>query len=425
MELFLLFIAGFAVGGVVFWLVSEKRANQQFAATLEQNNQKLNTEHELRIRAEAELQAFKQAGSELEKRVAGSFENVADRAVRNNHELLVTLAKGAFEQYMTKAEAGFAKHAGELGNLLNPLKEKIETNDLLVKNIQTAAGETFGSLKEKLDSLTEAQKSLEKETSALVTALKAPKIRGRWGELGLKRVVEFSGLNAYTDFTEQAYALSDSNAYKPDMVVHLPGNRQIIVDSKVPLNSYLDALETPDENLRNALLERHATAVLNHAKQLGSKAYWSAFEKSVDFVILYIEVEPAFGAALVGNKQLIEFALQHRIVFATPTTLITMLQTVAYTWKQHNAAENAVQIWKQAKELYERLAVFSEHYSKIGATISNLAKTYNQSVGSWESRIMPGIRKLTELDADSQTKELLTPPVVEVEPRQFTDLNPM
>ena len=190
------------------------------------------------------------------------------------------------------------------------------------------------------------------------------------------------------------------------MIVHLPGKRQIVVDSKVPLNAYLDALETQSETEKKQYLKEHAKAVVQHMKNLSAKAYWSQFDDSIDFVVLYIEVESAFSAALSENRHLIIEGLKNRIVFATPTTLISLLQTVAFSWKQQKAGENAQEIIQSSRELQERIAAFNEYLNKIGQHINSLVKIYNQSIGSWEGRVLPGVKKMEDLGVKAEKNKL-------------------
>jgi DNA recombination protein RmuC len=213
-------------------------------------------------------------------------------------------------------------------------------------------------------------------------------------------------MSSFCDFNEQVNRDTDDGRLRPDMIVNLPDNKRIVIDSKVPLNKYLEGIESESDETRKQCFMEHAKAVERHVKNLSSKAYWSQFDNSVDFVVLYIEVEPAFGAALFENNQLLLDAIQNRIVFATPTTLITLLQTVAFSWKQHTATENAIQIWQSAKEIYERLAIFTEYIQKLGTDINSISKTYNQAVGSWESRVMPAIRKMENLGISSEKKTI-------------------
>ena len=398
----LFLIIGILVGGILSWFWS----NNKFKETNKKILQELSKEKELRIKAEVNLESLKEVYNKAQENLKNSFNNIASEAIKNNNESFLFLANQTMEKYINKAENNFEKQNIAFSSLLKPLKEKIDKHEDLVKNIQTNSSETFGSIKNYIEELNKNQNNLSKETHALVSALKSPKIRGKWGEIGLKRIIEFSGMSSYCDFSEQVNVQTDDKRLRPDLVVYLPDNKKIVIDSKVPLNSYLEALETEDEKIKQQHLINHTKAVKNHIKELSSKAYWSQFDESVDFVVLYIEVEPAFGAALAQNNKLVFEAIQKRIVFATPTTLISMLQTVAYSWKQQKATDNAVKIWHSAKEIYNRIAIFTEHLQKIGVNINNLTKTYNNAVGSWEHRVAPGLKTMNELGIDSEKKKI-------------------
>jgi DNA recombination protein RmuC len=241
--------------------------------------------------------------------------------------------------------------------------------------------------------------SLQKETGALVNALRNPRVRGRWGEIGLKRVVEFSGMSAHCDFVEQVYREGEDSTMKPDMIINLPGNGHVVVDSKLPLDAYLEALETDDETSRTRLFEKHAKDLRDHVIKLSRKQYWSQFENTPDFVILYMEVESAFNVALMTDKTLLQDAMNNKIILTTPTTLIVVLKSVAMSWQQHNITENAMQIMNAAMELYSRVNVFAEHFDKVGSGLKTALKGFNDAAGSWESRVLPAGRKLEQLNA--------------------------
>lgn len=399
-------ILGLLIGffGGRLWF-SHKSNNDAREKWLEME-QKILAEKELRFEAEAELNAAEKNQQQKAEQMHNTFEAIATKTVKNNSELFGQLTQQTLDKYFTKAADDYEKRKQSIAEMLQPLKTALEKNETLVRDIEKNTGKNFGSLKHYLESLEKNQKNLEKETNALVTALKSPKIRGRWGEIGLKRLIEFSGMSQYCDFEEQVSINTEKGRLRPDMIVNLPGDKQIIIDSKVPLSAYLESLETDDEDRKKELINQHAKAVASHTKELGSKAYWTQFDKSVDFVVLYIEVESAFSMALSRNKNLVVDALQNRVVFATPTTLIALLQTVAFTWRQHNATQNALQIHKASKEAYERLATFSEHFSKVSGHLSTLVKTYNQMVGSWENRVIPGIRKMENLGVESEKKQV-------------------
>ncbi len=405
---FLFFILGLTIGATFFWWLANQKLRSKYEGKTENLQNRLMQEKQQTIQAKAELEAHKNQSAENEKYLKESFENIASRTMKNNNETFIQLARETMEKYLIKANDDNENKERAIEQLIKPLKESLNKHEQMVKQMESNSNRTFGSLKTYLEELTKSQKSLEKETGALVNALKSPKVRGRWGEIGLKRIVEFSGMSAYCDFEEQVNVNTDEGRMRPDMLVHLPDNKKIVVDSKVPLSAFLESLESEDENKKQELAIRHSRALLQHVKDLSSKAYWSQFDNSVDFVVLYIEVESALGLALMNNKNLIVEGLKNRIVFATPTTLITLLQTVAFSWKQHQATENAIKIWESAKELHERIAVFIEHFGRMGGNISSLVKAFNSAVGSWEGRVLPGLKKMEELGVNPDKKQIET-----------------
>lgn len=414
---FLLFITGLLIGGIIAAIYATKITKKDYQSNIYNLEKKLSIETNKRITAESQLAAANESQQKSDERLKVNFDALISKAIVQNNEQFLKLAGQTIEKYVNKSDTDISKRSEELKQLIKPLNENFEKQENLLKQFELSSSKTFGNLRAHIEALTHSQKNLEKETGALVTALKAPKIRGRWGEIGLKRIVEFSGMNEYCDYSEQTQ--TDNSRLRPDLIVKLPENKSIVVDSKVPLNAYLEAMETDDELLKKEMLQKHSKAVTTHVKNLSSKSYWTQFDNAIDFVVLYIEVEPAFGAALIENKNLIEEALKNRIIFATPTTLITLLQTIAFSWKQHKATENALELWKLNKEFYERLSKFSEHFQKVGYFINSLTKTYNQAVGSWENRVMPGIRKIESHGISSPDKSPDTPKSVEVQAKEM------
>lgn len=402
----LFLIIGIAVGFVIGYFYRQLKAQNDNEQKLIDLQQEISSEKEMRLTAEAELKALKSTQTKNEDYLKENFINLAGEALKSNNESFVQLARQTLEKYVSQANVSMTDRQNAIEQLLKPIKERLDKHEEIAKNLEINNSKIFGNLQNYLDILSKNQQQLEKETRTLSNALKSPRVRGRWGEIGLKRIVEFSGMSAYCDFEEQVHVQKNDTILRPDLVIHLPDEKNIVVDSKVPLNAYLEAIETEDEMLRKQFFENHAKAVLSHVKNLASKSYWSQFDNTVDFVVLYIEVESAFGAALMQNKDLIQEAIKNRIVFATPTTLITLLQTISYSWKQHKATENAIQIWQQSRELYDRLVIFSDYLHKIGANISTLSKTYNQSIGSWDSRVMPSVRKMTEFGVNTGDKSM-------------------
>lgn len=401
---------GLLCGIILGWLIGRLTAK---AAALQQINKieaRLATEVQQRIMAETRLDEKTQAWELTNSALRESFDAAAALALKNNNQLFLDLAGQTMNNYLNQAKGDFGKRQEAIEQILKPFKESLDKHEQMSRNLESSTKETFGGLRNYLDQLKISQETLAKETNALVTALKSPRVRGRWGEIGLRRVVEFSGMSVYCDFTEQVSLNTEDGRLRPDMVVKLPEGRSVIVDSKVPLNAYLDAMEQEDEAARKTLLLKYAKDVRGHMNNLASKAYWAQFDKSVDFVVMYVEVESAFGAALSQDRDLILDGINSKVILATPTTLITLLRTIAYSWKQQEITENANSIWETGKELYERICIFAEHFSDAGKGLESAVKNYNSAVGSWEHRVAPSSRKLKELGASSGKKEL---PVLE------------
>jgi DNA recombination protein RmuC len=249
-----------------------------------------------------------------------------------------------------------------------------------------------------------------------VTALRVPQVRGRWGEITLQRVVEVAGLSQHCDFETQPSTLTDEGRRRPDMVVRLPGRRTIVVDAKTPLIDYLNAIEANDEEARQASLRRHAGMVRSHMQALSGKAYWSQLEATPDFVVMFLPGETFFSAALEQDRALIEDGIRHRVLLATPTTLIALLRSVAHSWQQREVTDNAEKIARSAREFFERVCVFAEHLGEIGRGMSRASEAYNKAARSWESRVLPAGRKLPELGAAPADSEVPELPAVEILP---------
>ncbi len=415
----LFLIIGIIIGAIVAWLLANKQLSIDFDAKKQKLFKQFDIEKERRINAEAQLNALQQQDVNGGNRIKDTIEAAAVKALGSNSKAFMNLAQQTMEKYMLKASSDLNHNKETIAQMLDPLKEKLDKHEALVKELENHSSKTFGSLKTYLVELGKSQQRLAREASALSTALKAPRVRGRWGEIGLKRIVEFSGMSSYCDFEEQVHVENNDKRYRPDMIVNLPDNKRIVIDSKVPLNAFLEAIETGSEAERKELTLKHTKAVERHVKELSSKSYWSQFDDSVDFVVLYIEVEPAFALAMATNKNLVLDAIKNKIVFATPTTLITLLQTVSYSWKQHTATENALEIWKSAREFYNRMAIFGEYMNKVGIGLNNLNKTYNQAVGSWENRVIPGIKKLESLGITKEKRSVNSLSQIETTPREL------
>jgi DNA recombination protein RmuC len=262
---------------------------------------------------------------------------------------------------------------------------------------------------------------LQKETNTLVTALKTSQVRGKYGEIGLRRVVEFAGMSEFCDFDEQSSVNTEDGRLRPDLIVKLPGQRHVIVDAKVPLASYMQAFETTDEDEKKELLRKHSVAVRNHLKSLSSKAYWNQFENTPDYVIMYLQIESSFGATLELDRTLIEDGINNNIIFATPTTLITMLRTIAFSWQQVSITKNISQIKEAGIELYNRVTTLIQHIGAVGSNLNSATLNYNKIIGSLESRFIPQVRKLKEIGGTEMDKDIPELSLIETTLRPLND----
>jgi DNA recombination protein RmuC len=252
-------------------------------------------------------------------------------------------------------------------------------------------------MKTQMDLLATGQTTLSRETRNLVSALRRPGVRGQWGEITLRRVVELSGMTLHVDFTEQQHLVTDAGAVRPDMIVHMPEQRDIVVDVKTPLDAYLSAVEAQSDEERNTQLRRHAQIVATRVRELSSKQYWSQFERSPDFVVLFLPGDQFLSAALQENPALVDEAMRQNIMLATPTSLIALLKVISYGWKQTALAENAKEVRQLGEEMYKRLAVFGEHLARLGKSLGGSVESYNRAVGSLEQQVLPAARRFEEL----------------------------
>jgi DNA recombination protein RmuC len=395
MEL-IFFVLGFLIGTIIIWFFLSKKNEIIKKEYLK--------EREERIKIQADYNNFVKNQNFLEKQIKQSIESNILTSMKTNNESFISLASQIIEKYFVQAEKGLKEKTVEIDKIILPLQKSIENYDKKITDFQQYTSQGLGGIKTYLSELTLLQNNLSKLTNSLVAALKNPKIRGRWGEIGLRRIVEYAGLNQYCDFTEQAK--SDINLLRPDLIINLPENKKIIIDSKLPLDSYIAALEVESEEEKERYLKKHLAAIKENLKRLSSKAYWELFEDSIDFVVMYIDIEPAFSTALMMDNNLINEALQQRIIISTPTTFIALLQTVAYSWKQNMLSENAFLILKEVKELYSRFAVYTEHFEKLGKNINSLVDGYNATTNSWKTRIEPALKRIEELGMKDEKKRI-------------------
>jgi len=339
------------------------------------------------------------------EQVSTEFRALAADALRGNNEQFLHLAESTLERKQSAVD-----------ELVKPLKASLEKVDAQIHAMEVQRSGAYATLTQQVRNMAEGQVKLGDETRRLVEALRTPATRGRWGEIQLRRVVEMAGMVAYCDFSEQVTAGAEGNRIRPDLIVRLPNNKRIVVDSKVPLKSYLESLEEPTEAGRAVKLKQHAVQIRNHLRSLSEKAYWAQFQPAPEFAILFLPGEIFFSAALQQDPELIEYGVAQNVILATPTTLIALLKAVAFGWKQDQFTENAKEVLDLGCTLYERIRIFTEQYNEIGKNLNRAASAYNKANGSLESRLLPAARRFEALGV---SKGEQIPELVEAEPAGF------
>lgn len=342
----------------------------------------------------ARMEAAKQFAESGTAKLEEKFQALADAALRSNQSAFLDAARATLETTRAEMSGDLAQRQTAIESVVQPLAGSLGRLESQVRELERAREKAFGSLGEQVQ-------TLARETATLSTALRSPQARGRWGEVTLRRVAELAGMVSNCDFQEQETREGDGVRIRPDMIVRLPGGRSLVVDAKVPLTAYLDAAGAADEATRRAALQRHGQQVSEHVRQLASKQYWSQLQPAPELVVLFLPGDHFFSAALESRPDLIEEALARKVVIATPVTLISVLKGIAYGWNQEQLAENAEKIRRIACEMYERVQLVQEHYSDTGRLLEKTVEAYNRSVGSWDSRLVPSLRKLRELGVSS------------------------
>ncbi len=436
-------IVGLFAGAVIAYLIAERRgrtaiielrtaiagAEKQAAEMLDLRN-RLSEAERSAAALSAQLESTKQnlldqrrllEDAQTQLRVA--FASVSAEALAKNNEAFLELARQRFATLSAEAAGTLEQRKAQIEGLLKPLQELLGQYQSRLGDIEKSRAESYSSLREQLGGLAESQRTLNLQTTQLVSALRRPQTRGQWGEVTLRRLVELAGMSNRCDFTEQTSVETEEGRQRPDMIVNLPGDRTIVIDCKASLDAFLDAAAAPDEDIRRSHLQRHCQQVKQRARELAVKSYWSQFQRSPEFVVMFLPGEAFLYAALEQDGGLIEETLKNNIIIATPTTLMALLKAIEFGWRQELVTQNAEEIRKHGKDLYDRLALVATHFAKLGSNLDSAVSAYNTALGSMEARVLVTARKIAELGARSD-KELPQLDPIDVRPRELAAIWP-
>lgn len=390
------------LGVLITYLILQNKHEKQYQA-LQEHSFKLKTELQVeRAQYQEKLAALKQMHADLQK----NFSALSKNALQQNNESFLQLAQQKLGIYQERAEANLNAKEKSIESLIKPVTSALEKTEKQISEIEKDRKQAYGSISEQLKLVTQAQHHLQSETEHLVRALSKPEVRGQWGELTLRRLAELAGMVKHCDFDEQTHLeVAEGKNMRPDMIVRMPEQRELIVDAKTPLDAYLKAIEADNNQDRESHLQHHARKVRDRMKELASKAYWEQFKQSPDFVILFIPGEQFLTSALDYDRSLLEDSFSNRVILATPTTLVALLRSVAYGWQQAAMSKNSEQIRDLAQDLHKRLYSFCSHLQKVGKNLDDSVANYNKAIGSLERQVLPGARKFIGLGV--QAKEEL------------------
>lgn len=433
----LLVVVGAALGFAIAWLMVRPnsavlnarlsalqqeltKARNEAAKSTELNTQlnaakaKLETTVALERKAnEEKLELLGQMTDEMRE----SFQALSAEALKSNNQAFLHLAQSTLEKFQGEAKGDLELRQQAVANLVAPIGESLKKVDEQIRQMESVRDRAYGDLTTQVRSLITTQKELQSETGNLVRALRSPTVRGQWGEIQLRRVVEIAGMLPYCDFVEQETVHTSTGRLRPDMIVKLPGGKNIVIDVKTPLQAYLEAAETTDDEVRRQKLQDHVRQVRTHMTQLSSKQYQEQFEPTPEFVVMFLPGEAFFSAALEQDTGLIERGVAQKVIPASPTTLIALLKAVAYGWNQEKLARNAQEISALGKELHDRLRMLGSHVESVGKNLDRAVESYNKAVGSLETRVMVSARKFAELGSP------VTEAITELEPVETTTRN--
>ncbi len=360
--------------------------------------------------------------NETQAKLSDAFKALSSEALKSNNESFLNLARATLEKFQDGARNDLEKRQNAIDQMVKPVRETLQKFDTKIGEIEKARLEAYGGLTEQVRGLADSQQTLQRATSNLAKALGSPGVRGRWGEVQLRRVVEIAGMLEYCDFDQQVHVTSDTGVLRPDMVVRLPGGKSVVVDAKTPMAAYLEAIEAPDEITRKAKLVEHARSIREHMNALGKKAYWEQFQPAPEFVVLFLPGENFYSAALEQEPALLEQQMEkNRVILATPTTLIALLHAFAYGWRQEALAANAQAISQLGRELYDRISTMNGHLAKLGGGLKRAVESYNDAIASFDRRVLVSARKFRELKASNAAQEIESVDPIEVIPRALAE----
>jgi DNA recombination protein RmuC len=378
--------------------------------------EKAELELELKFQHSSQEQ-FDEVLAQTQAQLANTFNQLSNEALNRNNSSFLRLAEENLKRFQSEAKADLSGREKAIEQLIKPINEALQQTSKQIHEIEKDRKESYGSLKTTIDQMTKSQQQLQLETQNLVQALRRPEVRGQWGEMTLRRLAELSGMVAHCDFFEQTHTATETGSIRPDMIVKLPEQRDIIVDAKTPLDAYLSAIQAKDDKERQRELKRHAQVIRSRVRELSRKNYWAEYSNSPEFVVLFIPGEQFLAAALEVDPELLEDSMSQNIILATPTNFIALLRAVSYGWKQLALADNAEKIRELGETLYKRLSTFGGHLSKLGSSLSSTVNHFNSAVGSLERQVIPGARKFTEMGISSKS-EITDLPPIEQQPRQ-------
>ena len=440
---FLIFLGGLLIGSIVAWAISTRKASSKIAAAdarveelrkqveaastgFDGLRHRLENAEAAKVEAETKVQEAEKYIAEqkalLEEakiKLTDTFNSLASEALASNNEGFLTLAEEKFKSLKASAESDLDARKIAIETLVSPLSQALAAYQEEAKKLETKRIQELGAVGQQLASLATAQVTLQNETARLVNALRSPHIRGRWGEIALRKTAELAGMSRYCDFIEQENVSTEDGRLRPDMIVKLPAGREVVVDSKVSLIGFMEALEAKTDAEREAALLRHTAQVNQHIAKLSTKEYWDQFPLAPEFVVLFIPNDTFLAAAAEKDPNLIESALTKKVVIATPTTFIALLRAIAFGWRQEMLAENAQKISILGQEISDRIATIVEHFNDVGKSLRKAVESYNDATASFETRLLSSARKFKELGSGGK-KEIEDMQTVDQSPRTIT-----